>query len=66
MVAAADEALRLGDHSLAERLARGALFTGEHFGARLTLSSALAWQGRGREADTVLAGVDIGRMSKPI
>lgn len=64
VVAAADEALRLGDHSLAERLARGALAHGEHFGARLTLSSALAWQGRGREADTVLAGVDIGRMSE--
>ena len=64
VVAAAEEALRLGDHGLAERLARGALGRGEHFGARLTLSSALAWQGRGREADSVLAGVDIGRLSE--
>ncbi len=62
VVAAAEEALRLGDHSLAERLARGALDRGEHFGARLTLSSALAWQGRGREADSVLAAVDVGRL----
>ena len=64
VVAAAEEALRLGDHGLAERLARGALARGEHFGARLSLSSALAWQGRGREADSVLAGVDIGRLSE--
>lgn len=64
VVAAAEEALRLGDHGLAERLARGALNRGEHFGARLTLSSALGWQGRGREADSVLAGVDIGQMSE--
>ena len=64
VVAAAEEALRLGDHSLAERLARGALDRGEHFNARLTLSSALAWQGRGREADSVLAGVDAGQMSE--
>jgi hypothetical protein len=64
VVGAAEEALRLGDHGLAERLARGALDRGEHFNARLTLSSALAWQGRGREADSVLAGVDVGRMSE--
>lgn len=64
VVAAAEEALRLGDHGLAERLARGALDRGEHFGARLSLSSALAWQGRGREADSVLAGVDIGQLSE--
>ncbi len=64
VVAAAEEALRLGDHGLAERLARGALDRGEHFNARLTLSTALGWQGRGREADSVLAGVDVGRMSE--
>ena len=64
VVTAAEEALRLGDHGLAERLARGTLERGEHFNARLTLSSALAWQGRGREADSVLAGVDIGQMSE--
>lgn len=64
VVAAAEEALRLGDHSLAERLARGALDRGEHFGARLTLSTALGWQGRGREADSVLAAVDVAQMSE--
>jgi len=64
VVAAAEEALHLGDHGLAERLARGALDRGEHFNARLALSAALGWQGRGREADSVLAGVDIGQMSE--
>jgi ATP/maltotriose-dependent transcriptional regulator MalT len=64
VVAAAEEALRLGDHSLAERLARGALDRGEHFGARLALSYALGWQGRGREADSVLAEVDAAGMSE--
>jgi hypothetical protein len=58
VVTAASEALQLGDIALAERLARGVLDRGEHFNARLTLSSALAWQGRGREADAVLAVVD--------
>lgn len=64
VVAAADEALRLGDHALAERLARGALSRGEHLGARLALSYALGWQGRGREADTVLAAVDLALLSE--
>ena len=58
VVTAANEALQLGDIALTERLARGVLDRGEHFNARLTLSSALAWQGRGREADAVLAVVD--------
>ena len=60
VVAAAQEALRLGDLALAERLADGALERGgcDQFAARLALSYALAWQGRGREADTVLAAVD--------
>ena len=64
VVAAAEEALLLGDHGLAERLARGALARGEHFNARLALSTALGWQGRGLEAESVLAGLDIGRMSE--
>jgi hypothetical protein len=64
VVAAAQEALQLGDIALAERLARGALDRGEHFGARLTLSSALGWQGRGREADNVLAAVDPATLSE--
>ena len=62
VVAAAREALRLGDLGLAERLARGALDGGQPGGpdlaARLTLGNALAWQGRGREADAVLGAVD--------
>jgi len=64
VVTAAEEALRLGDNGLAERLARGALDRGEHFNARLALSTALGWQGRGREAESVLAGLDIGQMSE--
>ncbi|MCB0932602.1 MAG: ATP-binding protein [Mycobacterium sp.] len=67
VVAATQEALRLGDLGLAERLARGALDRGEQFSrqfeARLALSSTLAWQGRGREADAVLAAVDTTGLS---
>lgn len=63
VVAAAQEALRLGDLGLAERLARGALQRGERFDARLALSYALAWQGRGRESDSVLAAVDVDQLS---
>jgi tetratricopeptide (TPR) repeat protein len=57
LVAAADEALRLGDLELSERLARTALTDGG-LSARLPLAYALAWQGRGRDADAVLADVD--------
>ena len=64
VVSAAQEALQLGDIALAERLARGALEREEHFDARLTLSTALGWQGRGREADTVLAAVDPAQLSE--
>ena len=68
VVGAANEALRLGDLGLAERLARGVLDRGEHcgdpFGARLALSYALAWQGRGREADSVLAAVDTATLAE--
>ena len=64
VVNAAQEALQLGDTALAERLARGVLERGEHFQARLTLSTALGWQGRGREADTVLAAVDPAQLSE--
>ncbi len=64
VVGAAQEALQLGDIALAERLARGVLERGEHFDARLALSSALAWQGRGWEAESVLAAVDPATMSE--
>jgi tetratricopeptide (TPR) repeat protein len=39
-------------------LGRAALEDGDSLLARLTLAQALAWQGRGRDADTVLAEVD--------
>ena len=58
VVAAAQQALRLGDLALGERLARWALQRSGGLAARLALAHALAWQGRGREADSVLAEVD--------
>lgn len=57
-VSAAEEALRLGDLVLSERLARAALRDTDDLRARLALAHALAWQGRGRDADAVLAAVD--------
>ena len=63
-VAAAGEALRLGDLALAERLARAALTTNDSLPARLLLGQALAWQGRGREADAVLSDVDPKQLSE--
>jgi len=64
VVVAAQEALRLGDLGLSERLAATALEREERFDGRLALSYALAWQGRGREADHVLAGVDPDTLSE--
>ena len=68
VVVAAQEALRLGDLGLAERLARGVVDRGQgcgdQFQAHLALSYALAWQGRGREADAVLAAVDAPTLSE--
>lgn len=58
LVDAAGEALRLGDLELSERLARAATASGGEFQGLLTLAYALAWQGRGREADAVLAQID--------
>lgn len=58
VVAAARQALRLGDMALGERLARWALQRSGGLTARLALAHALGWQGRGREADSVLAEVD--------
>lgn len=63
VVSAAQEALRLGDLALAERLAQGALERGDSLEARLALSNALAWQGRGREAEATLATVDPGGLT---
>lgn len=58
LTAAAEEALRLGDLVLSERLARAALQESGELRARLALGYALGWQGRGRDAEEVLAGVD--------
>jgi hypothetical protein len=58
VVAAAADALRLGDLPLSERLGEAVLARDPDLDARLTLAQALAWQGRGREADEVLAAVD--------
>ncbi|OBB47670.1 AAA family ATPase [Mycobacterium sp. 852002-51961_SCH5331710] len=62
--AAAAEALRLGDLVLSERLGRAALQRSGDFSTRLTLAYALAWQGRGRDADAVLADVDSAALSE--
>ncbi|BBY82475.1 ATP-binding protein [Mycolicibacterium pulveris] len=64
IVAAAEEALRLGDLGLAERLGRVALARAPDLRTRLTLGYALAWQGRGRDADAVLGAVDPSTLSE--
>jgi hypothetical protein len=65
VVAAAQEALRLGDLALGERLARSAVERSGSLIARLALAHALAWQGRGRETDAVLAAVDSATLTEP-
>src|SRR5262249_2339229 len=55
----------LGDLALGERLARSALERSGDLAARLSLASALGWQGRGREADAVLSAVDSATLSEP-
>lgn len=62
---AAQLALRLGDLALGERLARSALERSGGLAARLALAHALAWQGRGREADELLAAVDSAALTEP-
>lgn len=64
IVTAAGEALRLGDLVLSERLGRAAVEREAGLPARLTLGYALAWQGRGRDADSVLAQVDPSTLSE--
>jgi hypothetical protein len=61
--AAAQQALRLGDLPLAERLGRAALDRSGDLTARLALAYALAWQGRGRQAGELLAAVDPASLS---
>ncbi|MGO8768756.1 MAG: AAA family ATPase [Mycobacterium sp.] len=65
VVAAAQQALQLGDLALGERLARAALERSGGLAARLALAHALAWRGRGREADAVLAAVDPAALAEP-
>lgn len=56
--AAAADALRRADLGAAEELARAACAQDGSLSARLTLAQAMAWQGRGDDADAVLAEVD--------
>jgi len=56
--AAAEEALARGDLAVAEELGRAALRDEGSLAARLILAQALAWQGRGRDADAVMSEVD--------
>lgn len=56
--AAAQEALRLGDLELSERLGKAALKREPGLAASLIVGYSLAWQGRGREAQAVLAEID--------
>jgi hypothetical protein len=68
VVDAAQQALRLGDLWLGERLARSALERcpdAQDLAARLPLANALAFQGRGREAEALLAAVDSAALSEP-
>ena len=64
VVTAAEESLRRGDLELSEQLGRAAVDRGAGLTARLTLAQALAWQGRGREADETLAAVDPAGLSE--
>ena len=63
LVSAAQHALRFGELALAEQLAHAALDRTGGLPARLALGYALAWQGRGRQADSVLAAVDPDQLS---
>jgi tetratricopeptide (TPR) repeat protein len=65
VIAAAAQALRLGDLVLGERLARSALDRSGDLAARLPLANVLAFQGRGREAEALLAAIDPAELSEP-
>ncbi len=65
VIDAAQQALRLGDLALAERLARSALQRSGELAARLPLAQAVAFGGRGREADGLLAEADPDALSEP-
>ena len=57
LTSAARRATELGDFALAERVARAAVAAGGGFESRLLLVNALAWSGRGDEADAELVGL---------
>lgn len=63
-ITAAAEALRTGDMELAEKLARDAAEHSDGLDCRLVLAQSLAWQGRGRDAEAVLAAVDLDELSE--
>ena len=65
VIEGAQQALRLGDLALGERLARSALQRSGELAARLPLAQALGFAGRGREADAVLAEADAAALSEP-
>lgn len=55
LVEAAEHALKLADHRLAERLASAALAVEDRYAVRLVLGKAIAWQGRWAEGGEHLA-----------
>jgi DNA-binding CsgD family transcriptional regulator len=63
IVRAAYGAVWLGDLSLAERLAQAAVQAGAGPEPSFVRAHALSWLGRGDEAETVLADVDISRLT---
>ncbi|MBJ8339580.1 helix-turn-helix transcriptional regulator [Antrihabitans sp. YC3-6] len=58
MVDSSGDAMTLGNLELGERLARRAVALGGGFKAALALTQSLSWQGKGREAEAVLAELD--------
>lgn len=63
-ITAASEALRAGDMARAEELARAAAQLSDDLECRLVLAQALSWQGRGRDAEAVLATIDLDAVSE--
>ncbi|MFD4367404.1 LuxR C-terminal-related transcriptional regulator, partial [Rhodococcus sp. NPDC058521] len=64
LVAAAEQALALGDLPLAGRLAQSVMSRGGGLRVALAAARAQAWQGRGNEAAELLAAFDPEQMSE--
>ena len=62
-LAAAHRATWLGDLALADRLAEAAASAGAGLDANIIRARALAWSGRGREAEAVLAAIDANSLT---